>query len=264
MAMDGVRRHHQHRRRTRTAFTGAAAVVVAAVVFASQLGETSTATLEQDQPAVTPTTQATPGPSAVADTLAVPPAPVNVASGSPATSRAGGSAGDVGSGPVAPGRQYDSTRWKRAFVPDTYAPGWGCSALVSEWTSTGWCIQARLPSTIRSGHLARLDVQVCRTGVDRGVLTFPNRQQAGVQLWEPKHHRLVWSSSERASPFRAGERLVVANGRCLQWTTVWSVRAGGQPIAPGSYQFQWTTGTGIKTPTGRSDHSLQAVKVSAA
>jgi hypothetical protein len=236
---------------------------VAALVFATQRGETSTSTLEQDQPAVTPTTQATPGPS-LSDTLVVPPAPLGVTPVSPGLGSGSGRQPDGTAVPAAPTRpHYDSTGWRRANIPAAYGAPWSCSSFVSDWTPTGWCIEARLPSTIRSGHLARLDVQVCRTGVDRGVLTFPNRQQAGVQLWEPKHHRLLWSSSERSSPFRAGERLVVANGRCLQWTTVWSVRAGGQPIAPGSYQFQWTTGTGIKTPTGRSDHSLQAVKVAA-
>ncbi|MBK5305493.1 MAG: hypothetical protein JJD92_02260 [Frankiaceae bacterium] len=254
-AMESACRRHQHRRRTRTAFTGVAAAAFAAAVIAAQLGQGSTSVLEQDQPAVRPTPQVTAVPSAVTDALAVPPTALDLPSGDRMPRR---SAATAMSAPTNPLPHHDATQWKRVDV----GAGWSCSTTaISEWTATGWCLDATLPNNIRTGHRTRLDVRVCRTGVDARELRFPTRQQAAVQFVDTKHHRVLWSSAERPSPFAAGERVLVLPGRCVQWTTVWNVRSAGQRIAPGTYQYQWTTGTGLTTPTGTGDHQLQAVKV---
>jgi hypothetical protein len=160
--------------------------------------------------------------------------------------------------PADQARAYDATPWKRSDV----VTGWRCGTTsVTEWTPTGWCFDATLPANIRSGHRTRLDIRVCRTGIDRAELRFPSRQQAAVQLYDTRHGRILWSSAERPSPFPAGERVLVKPGRCLQWTTVWDVRAGGNPISAGTYQYRWTTGTGLTAPTGTGDQQVQAVKV---
>jgi hypothetical protein len=260
-AIESSRRRHQHRRRNRTVYTGAAAAALAAAVFASQLGEGSTSVLEQNQPAVAPGPAVTVAPSGAVEDVTASPAPAATASATRVmTGRRAAVDENPAAGPALP--RYDSTRWVRRDVRDEYAPAYECSsAPVSEWTPTGWCIAATLPATIRTGHRTRLDVRVCRTGVERGVLTFPSSRQAAVEMWNPKTKRLVWSSASRPSPFRAGERVMLQPQHCLQWTTVWDVTVGGRPITPGTYQYRWTTGTGLSAPTGAGDLQVQGVKV---
>jgi hypothetical protein len=260
-AIEATRRRYVHRRRTRTAYTGAAAVALVAAVFASQLGEGSTSVLEQNQPAVAPhpavsgPTSPEPTPTARSTT----PAPVPRSWVSRPTDRDAREA-DAASASGMP--RYDATAWVRRDYREAYAPGYGCSsALVSEWTPTGWCIDATLPATIRTGHRTRLDVRVCRTGVERSELRFSGSRQAVVEMWNPKTKKLVWTSTSRPSPFPVGERVMLQPQHCLQWTTVWDVRVSGRPVPAGTYQYRWSTGTGLTAPTGTGDLQVQNVRV---
>ena len=227
----------RRRRAVRTSLPLGAAVLVAAVTVAGA-GAGGSSGLRPDRPAIAP-----PRPSASARTSATPDArPVLAASGPRATP----SPAPADAVPTAV--PADRLTPSPEPPPPTRPPGPatlrmvaydGASSCVGDTADqvNGWCMRALVPATLRSGAVADLVFDFCRTESSVGQLWFPDGTEITFTVSDSKGVKVA----DRTATTQAGAHtLDVAGTTCARWTVPWRVADDeGTALAAGSYGGGW-------------------------